>query len=81
MVLARTIVNIGNLSVETNISRSRFISRQKENYIMTTSTDIKTREITRIVQGEITIEGGGFQVRRPFPTRQIAATYYIPELA
>jgi len=38
---------------------------------MTTSTDIKTREITRIVQGEITIEGGGFQVRRPFPTRAI----------
>jgi quercetin 2,3-dioxygenase len=38
---------------------------------MITSTDIITREITRIVQGEITIEGGGFQVRRPFPTRAL----------
>ena len=27
------------------------------------------RNITRIVEGQITIEGGGFQVRRPFPTR------------
>jgi len=32
---------------------------------MTTSTDIKTREITRIVQGEITIEGGGISPLDP----------------
>jgi redox-sensitive bicupin YhaK (pirin superfamily) len=38
---------------------------------MTTLKDIKTREIERIINGEITIEGGGFQVRRPFPTRAL----------
>jgi redox-sensitive bicupin YhaK (pirin superfamily) len=38
---------------------------------MTTAKDIKTRELERIVNGEITIEGGGFQVRRPFPTRAL----------
>ena len=38
---------------------------------MTTSKDTKTRSLERIVNGEITIEGGGFQVRRPFPTRAL----------
>ena len=38
---------------------------------MTTQKNSKTRELERIVNGEITIEGGGFQVRRPFPTRAL----------
>ncbi len=38
---------------------------------MSTTTPIQVREIERIVNGEITIEGGGFQVRRPFPTRSL----------
>jgi redox-sensitive bicupin YhaK (pirin superfamily) len=38
---------------------------------MSTSKHRKTREIERIINGEITIEGGGFQVRRPFPTRAL----------
>jgi redox-sensitive bicupin YhaK (pirin superfamily) len=34
-----------------------------------TTTSQKTRTLQRIVEGQLTIEGGGFTVRRPFPTR------------
>jgi redox-sensitive bicupin YhaK (pirin superfamily) len=37
----------------------------------TTRTDIQTRSIARVVAGTRTLEGGGFSVRRPFPTRTL----------
>ena len=38
---------------------------------MTTKTEKRIRSIAKIVAGTRTLEGGGFSVRRPFPTRTL----------
>jgi quercetin 2,3-dioxygenase len=38
---------------------------------MSTTVTQQSRTVKRIVEGQITIEGGGFQVKRPFPTRAL----------
>ena len=33
----------------------------------------ESRSVSRVVPGVVTLEGGGFQVRRPFPTHALDA--------
>src|SRR5205807_8429386 len=49
-----------------------FVERYEgDSKMIETTTAAKTRTLQRLVDGQLTIEGGGFTVRRPFPTRAL----------